>query len=60
MHNAEPSAKFVRNLHSQERFQEIAAILAGGLLRLKAQRFALPQPSDSEIPKDQMSHLRVR
>jgi hypothetical protein len=55
MHNAEPSAKSDRNLRPHERFQEVAAILAGGLLRLKTQRFALPQPSNSEAENEQIS-----
>jgi len=55
MHNAEPSAKSDRNLRPHERFQEVAAILASGFLRLKKQRLALPQTSDSEAEKEQIS-----
>ena len=54
MQNAEPSAKSDRNLRPNERFQKVAAILAGGLLRLKTQRFALPQSSNSEAEKEQI------
>jgi len=44
MHTIEPSA---RDLRPHERLQELAAILAGGILRLRTMRFHLccPHPS---------------
>jgi len=38
-----------------DRLSEVAAILASGFLRLKKQRFALPQSSESEVEKEQIS-----
>jgi len=51
-------ARRVDHLHTDERFEELARILAGGLLRLKASRVPPPESSDSRPQKNPNSEQK--
>jgi len=51
MRAIDPSARRVDRLRPDERFEELAGILASGLLRLKASKVPPPESADSPPPK---------
>ena len=52
MRATDPFARRVDDLHPDERFEELASILASGLLRLKASKVPLPESAHSPPQKN--------